>query len=172
MRSGNEYISHNTHVNLVIGDIVLKEIIRKELLSDQPVEIGPDVLDSIIKYITESFWWCLSRLELRVCEDFNKLINDILDSLARVRIQKFIEVGLEGNSRSFDAKALQKFINALIKFYRLSFKGHVDSDGNVYVRVINDFEINGKRYIKGGVVPIDVIKALALEILGLVKIIE
>ena len=172
MRSSNEYINYNTHVNLVIGDIVLKEIIRKELLSDQPVEIGPDVLDSIIKYITESFWWCLSRLELKVCEDFNKLINDILDSLAKVRIQKFIEVGLEGSSRSFDTKALQKFVNALIRFYRLSFKGHVDSDGNVYVRVIDNFEINGKRYIKGSVVPLDVIKALALEILGLVKIIE
>ena len=151
---------------------MLKEIIRKEILSDQPVEIGPEVLDSIVKYITESFWWCLSRLELRVCEDFNKLINGILDSLARVRIQKFIEAGLEGDSRSFDAKALQKFINALMRFYRLSFKGHVDSDGNVYVRVINDFEINGKRYVKGSVVPINVIKALALEILGLVKIIE
>ncbi len=151
---------------------MLKEVIRKEILSDHLIEIGPDTLDSIVKYITESFWWCLSKLELEVCRNFNELINDIIDSLARVRIQKYIETGFRESTRSFDAEALQKFVNALIRFYKLSFKGHVDSEGNTYVRVINDFEINGRKYVKGSVTTMNVIRALALEILGLIKVIE
>jgi len=150
---------------------LLKELIKKELTSKDLVEVSNEELEAITKFINENFWWCLSRLELESCKTFERVVNEVIELLAKVRIQKYVEQDFKISPKSFDSHVLKKFVDAIIKFYRLSFKGQVDSDGTVQVKIKGNFRIGNRDYIENTITSLNIIEALALEILGLVEII-
>ncbi len=149
---------------------MLKELIRNEITSKELVKLGSDDLESVSREVIEGYWWCLSRLDDEVCSKYESLINEVINSLSKVRLSKALEVGVpEG---SFDELLLLKLIDVVSTFYKAYFLGLVDAEGYVVVKVLRNFSLGNRVFREGSTTVLDVLSASFLKALGLVKLVS
>ena len=148
----------------------LREVIRSEVLSDEPTEIRLEELDVLVKEIIDNYWWCLSHLDLNACRTYDNIIKNLIDSLGKVRLYKYLLFKEKRKYKAFDSKHINTFLSLVSKIYELYLKGYVDTEDSVLVYVKSNFKLNDTKLNEGSITSLDIFKALLLEILGVVEV--
>ncbi len=150
----------------------VREIIKNEVLSEKPIDIGLDDLESITKDIIENYWWCLSQLDVDACKVLDKIVKEFIDALSKVRTYKYLLLNSKNRVKAFDTKPILELFGLIDKLYNLYLKGYVDSENTVLVLAKEDVVISDIRLSKGAIIPIPILFALMLRLMGVVEILE
>ncbi|MCD6278338.1 MAG: hypothetical protein J7J11_01505 [Desulfurococcales archaeon] len=151
--------------------IMLRDLIRSELLNNKLHEITPEVAENLSKEIIETFMWCLYRGERELCISYKKIVDTFLEAYPVLRLLKY--VGMRASSESLtsvDKEVLSASLKMVRKYFEALVKGVITHDGTVPVIVKKDLLLNGRVVPKGALTLINIGKALALEAASYVNI--
>ncbi len=150
--------------------MTLYKVLINELLNLKSIELSRDEVNELSEYVMNTINWC-SDVNIEICNEFNKVLNEFSDVVSKLRIVKAVNIGLVPNE-SVDAMVLNSLINIARRYYRLLLKGLMDSNGNVIVRVVKDLNIGNISYCADSMTSLPVLEALMLSELGYVKILD
>lgn len=149
---------------------MIREYLKNEISSLKPAKIPREVLESLYKEIQHVLDWCLSNLILDVCTYYVELLDDLASKLAKVRLAKSVDSSIPEDS--IDKEVVDLSVGIVERYFKLTLRGFVDSEGHVTVVVKNnDLVVDGKRLSKGALTTLKANKALLLEKLGYVDIV-
>ncbi len=149
---------------------MLKNLIRDELRSSGPVKLTHDIIEGVLEEVNDTFKWCLSSKYPQVCPRFKEVFRKFLDNYYSLRLGKSLSDGVPKGS--VDSPFLEAVIEAVRRYYELVFKGLVGHDEKVFVRVIKDAEVGGRKLTAGTATSLELVAAILLELLGVVRIID
>lgn len=150
--------------------MTLYKVLINELLNLKYIELSRDEVNELSKYIMNTINWC-ADVDIEVCREFNNVLNDFVDAVSKLRLLKAVN-NESMSSESVDATVLNSLISITKRYYRLLFKGLIDGNGNVLVKVVKDLSIGNISYRADSMTSLPVLEALMLSELGYVKILD
>ncbi len=147
----------------------LRLTLSKELREEKIQEITYNSMLTILAPFKEFLQKCLSDKK----ETCNIILNEALELINELGLIRTIKA-LKGikSELSFDSKFLN-YISEIVKNYYnilLGVEAPYDEYNRVLVKVLREFEYNGRILKKNNIVLLDVAKAVSLESLGFIKI--
>ena len=155
-------------------DIKMKElssILINELLQEDLQRISREIITKLLNTFSEAIVWCSENEKLDICMEYSRLILRISKIMSLIRFSKIIESKSIPNN-SFDADILSTVYSVANKIYEVLCCLPIDDFLNVAVEIKKPFKDNKIMHIPGFVTFIPIKKALLLEAIDLVKILE
>lgn len=148
--------------------MVIYKILTDELLSKELLPLSREGVVEVSRYVTNMLAWCLN-FNASVCSAFINSLEGFIESLTKLRLMKYLTYG-GGQVESIDTSLMDELISIITDYYRSMIYGLVDSNGNVVVKVVKDFEYGGVKYGKGSLTSIPLKDALLLSRIGYVEL--
>jgi len=150
---------------------MIREYLKNEISNLKPAKISREVLENLYREIQHVLDWCLSNLMLEVCSHYIELLDDLASKLAKVRLAKSVDFTIPEDS--IDKEVINLSLGIVERYFKLTLKGFVDSEGYVAVVVkSSDLVVDGKHFSKGALTTLKIHKALLLEKLGYIDIVS
>ncbi|MCD6083942.1 MAG: hypothetical protein J7J20_00210 [Desulfurococcales archaeon] len=151
--------------------IMLRDLIRSELLNNKLHEITPEIAENLSKEIIETFMWCLYHGERELCVSYKKIVDSFLEAYPVLRLLKYVGMGASSKSlTSVDKEVLSASLQMVRRYFEALVRGVITHDGTVPVIVKKDLLLNGRVVPKGALTLINIGKALVLEAASYVNI--
>ncbi|MEM0361717.1 MAG: hypothetical protein QXY36_03670 [Sulfolobales archaeon] len=150
--------------------MVIYKILTDELLSKELLPLSREGVAEVSRYVANMLAWCLNFNSL-ICNAFINSLESFIESLTKLRLMKYLAYG-GGRGESIDASLMDELTNIITDYYKSMMYGLVDSNGNVVVKVVRDFEYGGVKYGKGSLTSIPLRDALLLSRVGYVKLMD
>ncbi len=148
----------------------IRKVLTNELLSKELSTLDREKIIELVSYVTNMFVWCLN-FDVSVCREFTKSLSRFVEFFTKLRFMKYLLYGHKGGE-SVDEPFLEELEGIIKDYYRCVVYGLVDSNGNVMVKVLKDFEHSGIKYSCGSATSLPFKDALLLARVGYVKLLD
>lgn len=146
-------------------------ILINELLQENLQRIPRETITKLLNTFSEAIVWCSENEKLDICIEHSKLMIRISEIMSLIRFSKIVE-SKTIPSNSFDANILSNIYSIIKKTYRILCCLPIDNFLNVAVEIKKPFKDNKIMHVPGFITFLPIGKALLLEAIDLVKILE
>jgi len=146
---------------------MLRDLLRKELSSSEPVKIAKDELELMTEEISQAVAWCSVNPLPESCMNLYRTLEELFKGLARSR---FIKSLTKQSPQSLDHRFFRTVDDLLVRYYRILVSGLTTPELEVPVIISKGLEVRGRVRDRGVVIYLHLLEALLLENLGIVEI--
>ncbi len=147
----------------------MRIILSRELREDDLQEITYNKLLSALVSFRDFLLKCL----LERNETCNIVLNETLEIIKELETLRAIKALKGGKTKlSFDSNFLNIIEGIIHRYYSImiGFEAPYDEYGRVLVKVLKNFEHNGRLLKKNNIILLDIVNAVLLESLGFIEI--
>ena len=144
-------------------------IIIDELSNDSSFSrLDAELLDKARKVYLRVYEWCSQHSQVEICEEFQRLWNDVVEKLARYRLLKSIRID-RVDEQSVDGVIMESARVVLKLFRDIVLRGIRSSDMKILCRVRQRFAKQSLVLEPNSLTILSLREALFLSILGFVE---